>query len=432
MPDNHENIKTSSYYVHNLVINSLWGIKNIDITFDKKVNVIVGQNASGKTTILNLLRYVFTLDFSSLFENVFDEIQIGLRSFDDKHTRTVKVRNTQKSLSFIVSRQVLDIDLDYLTYRYPISIRKRILDEKKSRLIDSLGKLVPAVWLPVSRRLPMPEDEERERRIGRPITMESVDVRLRELLRELSNYRLRLEAQLAEQYKKFEKQVMQVILYSKEFDTWDSATIRSDIQADKEHLLAAYKAAGLLDSGMKDRINEHFISAEAARKRVEEALEKKDVGIKVNDAFVVPLIRRTRSMIEYARTLEKERDSIFAPLRRYEKIVKSFIKNKEVRVDEFGNLSIKDLISNKNLEPTVLSSGEKQLLIMLTQALLWEDRPVVYVVDEPELSLHVTWQSKLLKSLLELAREIQIIVATHSPDIVAEYRNNVIDLEKQI
>lgn len=432
MAGNDRNNRESSFYIQNLTIKSLWGIKNIAIAFDKKVNVILGPNASGKTTILNLLRYVFTLDFPGLYESVFDEIQIGLRSFDEKHDRTVKVKNTQTGLSFTVSRQVLDVDLDSITYRYPPSIRRRILDEKKAQLIDLLGRLVPAVWLPVSRRLPIPEDEERERRIGRPPTMESVDVRLREVLRELSHYRLRLEGQLTDGYKEFERQVMQVILYSKEFDRFDLGTIGLDIQADKQHLLDAYKAAGLLDSRMKDRINEHFTSAEEARRRVEEGLQKETKSISIDDAFVVPLIRRTRSMIEFARKLEADRDGIFAPVRRYEKIVNSFITGKDVRVDEQGNLSIRDLVSKKYLEPFVLSSGEKQLLILLTQALLWEDRPVVYVVDEPELSLHVKWQSKLLRSLVDLGREIQIIVATHSPDIVGEYRRNIIDLEKQI
>ena len=76
----------------------------------------------------------------------------------------------------------------------------------------------------------------------------------------------------------------------------------------------------------------------------------------------------------------------------------------------------------------ILSSGEKQILILLTQALLREDQPVVYVADEPELSLHVAWQEKLLKSLLELGGQVQIIVATHSPDIVGPFVDKVIDL----
>ena len=67
-------------------------------------------------------------------------------------------------------------------------------------------------------------------------------------------------------------------------------------------------------------------------------------------------------------------------------------------------------------------------MILLTQALLWEDKPVVYVADEPELSLHVTWQAKFLDSIVDLGKQIQIIVATHSPDIVGPFADKVIDL----
>ena len=74
---------------------------------------------------------------------------------------------------------------------------------------------------------------------------------------------------------------------------------------------------------------------------------------------------------------------------------------------------------------------KKQILILLTQALLRVDEPVVYIADEPELSLHVTWQEKLLESLVTLGGQKQIIVATHSPDIVGDFRDKVIDLESQ-
>ncbi len=424
--------KTSKdFYIRNLIVKNLWGInKTLNISFDKRVNIIVGPNATGKTTILNLIRYVFTLDYTSLYEIFFDEIQISLRSFDEKSNRTIKVINTESGLTFIVGNEDFVIDLDSITGRYPPSIRRRILAEKKDKLIDILGKLVPAVWLPVSRRLPISEDEERERKLVHRSSMESVDVRLRQLVIELKTYRLTLDKQIAVRYKDFEKQVMQIILYNKEFDHWDLESIQVDIQKDKDHLLSAYKSADLLDSTIIDRINEHFKAAEESRKRVEAGMSKGGKGVSIEDVFIVPLIRRTQSMIKYAQELEKDRDTIFAPLKRYERIVNSFIQSKKIHVDETGILQVRDLRSHKSFEHSGLSSGEKQILILMTQALLWEDRPVVYVVDEPELSLHVKWQEKFLQSLLDLGREIQIIAATHSPDIIGNYRSNVIDLER--
>jgi predicted ATP-dependent endonuclease of OLD family len=54
---------------------------------------------------------------------------------------------------------------------------------------------------------------------------------------------------------------------------------------------------------------------------------------------------------------------------------------------------------------------------------------LIFIADEPELSLHVSWQAELLKALRDLNRNAQLIVATHSPEIVAGFTNNVIDME---
>ena len=104
--------------------------------------------------------------------------------------------------------------------------------------------------------------------------------------------------------------------------------------------------------------------------------------------------------------------------------------DKTIKVDESNGLKIESS-SKSQLNWQDLSSGEKQILILLTEVLLKVDEPVVYIADEPELSLHVTWQEKLLESLVTLGGQKQIIVATHSPDIVGKFRDNVITLGKE-
>ena len=75
-------------------------------------------------------------------------------------------------------------------------------------------------------------------------------------------------------------------------------------------------------------------------------------------------------------------------------------------------------------------SGEKQLLIILGEALLQRSAPWVYIADEPELSLHVTWQESLVRNLKKVNPNAQIVFATHSPDIVSTYEDCVFDMEK--
>jgi predicted ATPase len=107
------------------------------------------------------------------------------------------------------------------------------------------------------------------------------------------------------------------------------------------------------------------------------------------------------------------------------------LNDKSIRVDENGKFGIKSS-SGSDLDPRFLSSGEKQILILLTEALLRVDKPVVYIADEPELSLHISWQEKLLESLMTFGEQMQVIVATHSPDIVGKFQNRIIDLGRKI
>jgi predicted ATP-dependent endonuclease of OLD family len=79
---------------------------------------------------------------------------------------------------------------------------------------------------------------------------------------------------------------------------------------------------------------------------------------------------------------------------------------------------------------TNLSSGEKQLLIQFLEILLQEDKSLIFIADEPELSLHLRWQDKLLKTLRSLNKNAQLIVATHSPEIVSEYSDNIVNMKE--
>lgn len=65
-----------------------------------------------------------------------------------------------------------------------------------------------------------------------------------------------------------------------------------------------------------------------------------------------------------------------------------------------------------------LSSGEKQMLIILLTVLVEDEQPYVLFMDEPEVSLHIEWQKRLIDLCLELNPNVQIILTTHSPAVV--------------
>ena len=69
-----------------------------------------------------------------------------------------------------------------------------------------------------------------------------------------------------------------------------------------------------------------------------------------------------------------------------------------------------------------LSSGERQLLVMLAHLSLNPNLTDsgVFIVDEPELSLHIDWQEKFVEAIREANPNVQLILATHSPAIILD------------
>ncbi len=65
-----------------------------------------------------------------------------------------------------------------------------------------------------------------------------------------------------------------------------------------------------------------------------------------------------------------------------------------------------------------LSSGEKQMMLILLTVLLEAQQPYVLFMDEPEVSLHLDWQQDLISIITELNPNVQLILSTHSPAVI--------------
>ena len=87
------------------------------------------------------------------------------------------------------------------------------------------------------------------------------------------------------------------------------------------------------------------------------------------------------------------------------------------RIDRTSN-ELSFLQFGEQLSPYKLSSGEKQMLIILLTALTQDRQPYVLFMDEPEASLHFEWQKRLIDMVLQLNPNVQIILTTNSPAVV--------------
>lgn len=104
----------------------------------------------------------------------------------------------------------------------------------------------------------------------------------------------------------------------------------------------------------------------------------------------------------------------------YKKLDAYFLDSgKEVVKDpEDHKITLKHLGSDEPMSWHLLSRGEKTLIYMFFMVFLYKGKVKIFLLDEPEISLHVKWLESLIKDLTELAPDSQFIITTHSPNLV--------------
>lgn len=135
------------------------------------------------------------------------------------------------------------------------------------------------------------------------------------------------------------------------------------------------------------------------------------------------------SYVEMLEARLSERELLAERLKTFEDVMKTFFIGKHVEVDSKKGLRIVTR-SGSELTEDQLSSGEYHLLYLMVAALTTRRLGTIIAIDEPEMSMHLSWQRKLVAALIKCASgaEPQFLFATHSPDIAAEYPNSLVQL----
>jgi energy-coupling factor transporter ATP-binding protein EcfA2 len=110
--------------------------------------------------------------------------------------------------------------------------------------------------------------------------------------------------------------------------------------------------------------------------------------------------------------------------------INKFFNDKYVELEVRSGLQIKTK-DGREIPSESLSSGEKQLLLLLCNTLTARDKATIFIIDEPEISLNIKWQRQLIRALLDCTKgsPVQFILATHSIELLAQYKSNVVKLE---
>ncbi|MBH3460239.1 AAA family ATPase [Pseudomonas putida] len=137
----------------------------------------------------------------------------------------------------------------------------------------------------------------------------------------------------------------------------------------------------------------------------------------------------------YVESLEgrlKAVEPIYELVHNFVETINGFLSDKKITFKVglgFGLVNRKDV----DLEPAQLSSGEQQLLLLFCYVLTARDKPTVFMIDEPEISLNIKWQRQLVQSLLNITEgaQIQFLFASHSLELLSQHRQRVIKLESK-
>jgi len=422
------------FTINRVEIEGFWGKYKISTDFHSDINIFIGKNGTGKTTFINLLSAVLKGDLKSLLLHDFQKITIILSDEDSKN-RTISVTKIESPET---SLQNINYKIGTRSYKFTVSARdidmlarnlrrRTMMSDSLVELEHEISKLVNISSLTVHRITF--EYTEDDYRVGRrpDFIVPPIDQRLEELTQRLKGYQLTLAKQANEISSRLQKEVLASILFNPDFDKFLYNESQIDLGKVKQELSRAYKELGAFDSSTPKKIDGHISALKRSLENILESRTSQSKPLRIDDIMPMSLLRRTQHIIELSLAAEQEKQKVFELIDLFTQTIKSFMVDKDITMTPSGDLQITK--EQKIINIPALSSGEKQLLILLIETLLQKNAPFIFLADEPELSLHIDWQSKIIPSIKKLNTAAQVIVATHSPEIAAGGQDKVIDME---
>lgn len=465
-------------YIKHVKISNFWGNRDISLDFEEDINFLIGVNGSGKTTVINLIRAALQGDARTLSHQDFNKLEIGFASKENRRLASVKIEKDVDSMFGFLSNPIkysvkqkatenpveflLDEDGDMYwlsgeeeelfagttSSRSAFNKRhgtraisnssKRLLlnrdrvwshetgfsNSRNNIYLSLLNEIAKVSWLSINRINPLEDTKETG-------STSSVDRKLNQLSIRLARYFSSLSTQSSKKLVGFQESIFLSMLVNDQQDKLAFRTELNLVQEKKviEDIFSQFKLDKKVYTG---RINKHFSILKKAINNINIAHDNvTESPMRAKDIEAIILHHRVDSLLEEWRQLDSDRAKIFEPRDTFLKIINNLLQRKELYLDERNELCVTTQ-SGKELPLTMLSSGEKQLLIVLGEALIQEKSSWIYIADEPELSLHVNWQESLVDDLKRINPNAQIIFATHSPDVVGAYGDKVIDMEKKL
>ena len=447
----------------------LFGRYTIHMPFSNKVNIYIGENGLGKTTILNCVYYVLGKKFARLANIPFEEIHIKFREGSAYSITKADVRDYSKRNDV------------YKRYRYGIGSSKftdnmiehffNMNEEVNPGSISSINQISHEL----SQRLEIPPSYARELvyeyinekdsphigSVRRKGNKKNVEILNKAISDNISQHIIYLPT-----YRRIEDDFASLHIQSEELNSTE-LLIRfgmSDVRKSMDTLLQKIRLSAM----------ESFTSMTGILlKQYTEGIDPKEEmyknkmldNIDVNTIEIVldrvgDEIEETnkKEIIDLIRSGEIQSEKYFYLLNFINKLVDNYDAQKENddRIKKFADTCNKylidkhfyydqskldlnihlDTVEGEVISLAQLSSGEKQIVSLFSKLYLEENEPSIVIIDEPELSLSIEWQKMLLPDIMHTEKCELLLTVTHSPfifqnefDMIAKEMRQIMQME---
>jgi predicted ATPase len=460
---------TKDLFIKRFEIEELFGIYNVNIPFKDNINIFVGENGLGKTTILNALNYVIQGDSESLAAIEFKKMILTLGNdakiviiHDDLMNNNISIRDRNRlyhylpndDYSYITQRIMLEIlkektpnmlddkitrekiyDRIVRKYRYDLppsilekiynsvlkdkNFEKELKDSWEYKIYDYMKKWDRIIYLPTYRRIEedfnsyienSPDKDyyrkDKKKRnfsylqFGMDDVQESIDMACSMLKNNTNEGFKAMTSNLLTNYVNINEKNEKLDFNYKNFDASTLDIVFSRL-ADK------------IDPSVKNKITDMLD-------------ENTVLGDKYHQ-YLISIISELTSIYEKNKQIDDN-------LENFKNVCNTYLVNKSINYDKF-KIECK-VEQNNTKQPIILknlSSGEKQIISLFSKLYLNLEEKNIILFDEPELSLSILWQKRLVPDIINSSRCSFMAIITHSPFIFDnDFREMAIDIKEYI
>ncbi|MCI9077562.1 MAG: ATP-binding protein [Lachnospiraceae bacterium] len=433
----------------------LYKCYNYYVDFNSDVTFIYGLNGCGKTTILNITEAIITGQLFKLFNYVFSSVALKYTNGSGEDgVKEISISSNHRKLNVKFKEKPYTIEVDDLEEnihqvkglnnisslyfsRYPFLVEIKntfnyvYLPLNRSYApYNDTGELLP--YLPRFRNHHLADDIyiDINSRDGAMLKIETLiyqnysraNIAINKINDTFRNSMLKPQIELNTVYN---------------FESFLSEIRNNDIQKlekVQESYIKILKELNIINESEEVSYNNFFKSF---INDFSDFINNGKDYIPIELAFNFQEIFRIQKAVEVAEKMEQRKAKVRMPLEVFLNTMNSFIGNsedgKELCINNDGQIYFKTKYSNKEISIQHLSSGEKQLITFFANLIfiVKEKSSGIFVVDEPELSLHLSWQNIFIDKVLEVNKNIQLVFATHAPEIIGKRRNKMFKLEKK-